>query len=91
MPDPNLKSFGFRAGYHINPGDEKTDLYVLYVLDLGFIRNGLLIEYNDTPAPRRYWDFRAGVRRLVGKYTALVIESAYKFQGITAGLSLKLH
>jgi hypothetical protein len=91
MPDPNLKNFGIRAGYHINPGDEKTDLYVLYVFDVGFIRNDLLTEYNDTPVPRRYWDFRIGVRRLIGKYVALVIESAYKFQGITAGLSLKLH
>jgi hypothetical protein len=87
-PDPNLKSFGFRAGYHINPGDEKTDLYILYVFDLGFIRNDLLIEYNDTPRPRRYGDVRIGMRRRIGTYTALIIETTYKFQGVTAGISI---
>jgi hypothetical protein len=89
-PDPNLKSFGFRAGYHINPGGDKTDLYALYVFDLGFIRNGLLAKYNDERQSVRCFDFRLGVRRIIGKYTAIVLESAYKFQGLTVGLSLKL-
>jgi hypothetical protein len=89
-PEPNLKSFGPRAAYHINLGDDKTDLYVLYVFDLGFIRNDLLEKYNDERQSIHYFDFRPGVRRLIGKYTVLVIESAFKFQGLTIGLSLKL-
>lgn len=91
MPEPNLKHFGPRAAYHINIGDEKTDLFFLYVFDCGFIRNDLLLEYNDTPAERRYYDFRAGVRRLFGKYIALSVESGYKLFDIRFGLAVKIN
>jgi hypothetical protein len=90
-PAPNLKSFGLRFGYHINLGDEKTDLYALYVFELGFLRKDILEHYNDTAPPLRYYDFRAGVRRRVGRYICLSLESDFKFQGIIIGISLKLH
>jgi len=88
-PDPNLKSFGLRAGWHIDLFDERTDLYVFYVMDLGFVRNALLEEYGDTPAEAKWYDFRVGVRRLMGRF-CLTIESAYKFAGIRAGISIAL-
>jgi hypothetical protein len=90
MPEPNLKSFGVRAAYHINLGSDITDLYVLYVFDFGFIRNDLLVQYGDEKQEIHFWDFRVGVRRLFGKSIALILETDYKFQGITAGISLKL-
>ena len=63
VPWPNLKSFGVRGTYHINLGDQKTDFYLLYVFDLGFIRNKTLEKYNDERQEIRYFDFRFGVRR----------------------------
>jgi hypothetical protein len=90
-PDPNLKSFGLRAGYHADLGDPKTDLYLLYVLDLGFLRADLLEEYGDTAEPARWYDFRAGVRRLFGKYFCLSVETAYKLRGFSIGASVKIN
>jgi hypothetical protein len=90
-PDPNLKEFGVRAAYHIDVRDKKTDLYFLYVFDFGFLRNDILAEYGDEEQEIRYYDFRAGVRRLFGKYTALTVESGYKFREIIFGLSLKIN
>jgi hypothetical protein len=90
-PDPNLKSFGFRAGYHINLGDDKTDFYVLYVFECGFLRKEILERYGDADPPARYYDFRAGIRRRFGTYVCLSLESDFKFQGIIIGISIKLH
>ena len=90
-PTPNLKSFGLRAGYHINLGDGKTDLYALYVFELGFLRQDILERHNDTAPPVRYYDFRVGVRRRFGTYFCLSLESDFKFQGIIIGVSIKLH
>lgn len=90
-PDPNLKSFGLRAAYHINLNDDKTDFYFLYVFELGFLRKKLLEQYNDTAPPLRYFDFRAGVRRVFGRFFCLSLESDYKFRGVNIGLSIKLH
>lgn len=91
MPEPNLKNFGLRAAYHINVNDPKTDLFFLYVFDLGFIRNDLLLEYNDTPVDIRYYDFRAGFRRLFGSYIALSVETGHKLFDIRFGLAVKLN
>jgi hypothetical protein len=88
-PNPNLKSFGLRLAYHIDIDNSKTDLYVLYAFDLGFMRNNLLEAYGDEKQEVRYYDFRAGVRRLFGKYFCLSLETAYKLSGITAGISVK--
>jgi hypothetical protein len=90
-PAPNLKSFGVRIGYHINLGDDKTDLYALYVFEFGFLRRDILERHNDTAPPVHYYDFRVGVRRRFGKYFCLLLESDFKFQGIIIGVSLKLH
>jgi hypothetical protein len=90
-PSPNLKSFGARAAWHIDLRDPKTDLYFLYVFDLGFLRNDLLERYGDETRPVRLFDFRAGVRRLFGKAFCLVIETDYKLQGLNIGLSIKLN
>jgi hypothetical protein len=91
MPDPNLKSFGVRFGYHVNLNMPNTDLYVLYVFDFGFIRNKELVAHNDTAQPVHRYDFRVGVRRVFGKLFCLVIESDYKFSGITLGASIKVN
>jgi hypothetical protein len=90
-PAPNLKSFGFRIGYHVNLGDDKTDLYALYVFECGWLRKDILERYGDAAPPVRHYDFRAGLRRRIGKYLCLSLESDFKFQGVIIGVSLKLH
>jgi hypothetical protein len=90
-PNPNLKSFGARVGYHFDIQDRQTDLYFLYVFDLGFLRNDLLLEYGDEEQEMRLYDFRAGARRLFGKYFCLSLETAFKLSGISIGVSLKLN
>jgi hypothetical protein len=90
-PSPNLKSFGLRAAYHFNIGDEWTDLYFLYVFDFGWVRNSLLTAYNDTPVEVRYYDFRAGVRRRFGKFICFAIETNYHVSGFYFGLAAKLN
>ena len=90
-PSPNLKSFGARAAWHIDLRDPKTDLYFLYVFDMGFLRNDLLEYYGDETQPPRLYDFRAGIRRLFGKAFCLVIETDYKLSGLNIGLSVKLN
>lgn len=89
-PDPNLKHFGVRAACHIDIGDPKMDLFFLYVFDCGFVRDDLLLEYNDTPVERRYYDFRAGVRRLFGGFIAISVETDYKLSGLRFGLAVKI-
>jgi hypothetical protein len=89
-PDPNLKSFGLRLGYHINLEDPKTDLYGLYVFDFGFTRNDLLARYDDEQQPVNWYDFRAGIRRRF-RSLWLCLETDFKLQGIYIGLSLKIN
>lgn len=90
-PAPNLKSFGLRGAYHFNIGGEYTDLFFLYVFDFGWLRNDLLIEYNDTPVEKRFYDFRAGLRRRIGKFICLSIETDFHLRGILFGLGAKLN
>ena len=91
VPDPNLKSFGIRAAYHIDLESENLDLYCFYVFDLGFLRNDLLLEYGDQAQEIRRYDFRIGVRRKFGRFLCLSIESGFKLQSVHFGLSLKLN
>jgi hypothetical protein len=91
VPDPNLKSFGLRAAYHIDLRNPRLDLYFLYRFDLGFLRNNLLIEYGDEAQDRYYYDFRVGIRYLTGLYIALALETDFKFQGINFGVSIKIN
>jgi len=90
-PHPNLKSFGTRAAYHFDLNDSKTDLYLVYVFDAGFIRNDILQKYNDDPVQIHYYDFRAGVRYFFGRVVGIAIESDFKTGGIIILLSAKLH
>jgi hypothetical protein len=89
IPAPNLKSFGPRIGCHFDVLDEKTDLYVFYRYDFGFVRNPLLVEYGDTEQPVYNYDFRFGLRRVFNRYLSLVLESGFKFSGFSFGLSFK--
>ena len=89
-PSPNLKSFGARIAYHINLDQQKTNLYVLYVFDFGFIRNDLLQRYGDERQPLRFFDFRIGLRRRINHFLFIQIESDFQFQGIVLGISAKL-
>jgi len=90
MPEPNLNSFGIRLAYHINLDRPNTDLYALYVFDFGFVRNDLLVEYNDQPVDIRYYDFRAGIRQRINQFLFIHLESDFKFQGFFIGLSMKV-
>jgi hypothetical protein len=89
-PDPNLKSFGIRLGYHLNINAPKTNLYFFYVFDLGFLRNDLLLEYGDEKQEMRFYDFRLGVRQRFN-LICLMLESDLKLQGINIGISIKLN
>jgi len=91
LPNPNLKSFGTRLAYHFDINDPKTDLYLAYCFDFGFIRNDLLIQYNDTPAPMYYYDFRVGVRRLLGSWFCFAVETDFKALGLVFTLSIKVY
>ena len=91
VPEPNLKHFGARAAYHFDIHSKNIDLFFMYVFDFGWLRNDLLIEYGDEPVEIVYYDFRAGVRRLFGKYIALSIETGHKLQNINFGISIKIN
>jgi hypothetical protein len=88
---PNLKSFGVRLAYHFDVRDPKTDLYFMYAFDFGFTRNGILAQYNDTPAPVHWFDFRLGVRRLLGGWFCFSAETDFKALGLVFALSIKLN
>jgi len=90
-PYPNLKNFGVRMGYHIDLYSPSTDLYLVYCFDFGFIRNALLIRYNDTPVPVNFFDFRIGIRQFFGSWFGVAIETGFKFESFIIMLSLKIN
>ncbi|MDR2489953.1 MAG: hypothetical protein LBD20_00955 [Spirochaetaceae bacterium] len=90
-PNPNLKHFGIRSAYHFDIEKEKIDLYFLYCFDFGWLRNDVLAEYGDTTVEMRFFDFRAGVRYLFGKFIALTIETGHYLKCISFGVSIKLN
>ena len=89
-PNPNLKSFGLRAAYHLDVFDPHTDLYFAYSHDFGYLRNALLLEYNDTPVDPYFFDFRVGVRRFFGFY-GISLESGFHFESLIIMLSIKIN
>jgi hypothetical protein len=89
-PVPNLTSFGTRLAFHIDIREPNTDLYFLYVFDLGFLRNEVLLEHGDQAQPVHYYDFRAGVRYLFGKFICLSLETGYKLRGVSVGIAIKI-
>jgi hypothetical protein len=90
LPDPNLKSFGTRLTYHFNLADaEKLDIYFIYNFDIGFVRNGLLLEYGDDAQDLHLYDFRAGLRYMFSGAFCFVIETGYKLKTLEIGLSIK--
>lgn len=90
-PQPNLKTFGTRLAYHFDLRASKTDLFLAYVFDIGFIRNDLLEEYNDTPVAVHYYDFRVGVRHFFGPLIGVACESDFKVGGLILLVSVKIH
>jgi len=89
-PNPNLRSFGVRASYHFDVFDPYTDLYFVYSHDFGYLRNDLLLEYNDVPVDPFYYDFRVGVRRFFG-FLGLSLETGFHFESIIVMLSIKIN
>jgi len=90
-PNPNLKSFGIRASYHFDVLDRSTDLYIVYSYDLGWLRNDLLIAYNDTPVENYFYDFRLGVRHFFGSLIGLSLETGFHFESIIIMVSIKIN
>jgi len=90
-PNPNLKSFGFRLAYHFDTFDPFTDLYFVYSHDFGYLRNELLIQYNDKPVEFYKYDFRVGVRRFFDSWFGLAIESGFHFESVIIMLSIKIN
>lgn len=90
-PCPNLKSFGLRIGYHFDLYDPFTDFYFVYLFDFGFLRNDVLIEFNDAPVEANYYDFRFGIRRFFGSWFGVAVETGFKFESVVFLLSLKIN
>jgi hypothetical protein len=90
-PHPNFKSFGLRSAYHFDLLDDVTDLYFVYSFDFGFLRNDLLLEYNDAPVEKHLYDFRIGIRRFFGQWIGLVVETGFHFESVIFLLSIKIN
>ena len=90
VPIPNLKSFGLRIAYHLDLEIEKLDLYFLYSLDLGFLRNDILERYGDEKQSARFYDFRAGMRYIFGMF-GVYIETDFKLRGLLLGVVVKIN
>jgi hypothetical protein len=90
-PQPNLTSFGIRAGYHFDMEIDNLDIYLMYCFDFGWTRWRQL-RAEGVPVPEiRYFDFRAGLRYVFGKLFGLYIETDYKLDALIMGLTLKLN
>jgi len=89
-PYPNFKNFGVRFGYHVDLNNPRFDLYFVYSFDFGFLRNNTLEEYNDTPVPLYFYDFRAGIRYFFG-FIGIGIETGFKFESIIFFVSIKIN
>jgi hypothetical protein len=70
-PNPNFKHFG-----------SLTDFYFAYSFDLSFVRNEILIEYNDEPVEIHYFDFRISVRRFFRRRLGIAVETGFKFDSL---------
>jgi len=90
-PNPNLKSFGARLGYHFNVFYKAIHLYAVYSHDFGYLRNAVLEKYNDTPVPYNFYDFRFGARYLFRSRIGISIETGWKFQDVIFLLSIKIY
>jgi hypothetical protein len=90
-PFPNLKSFGFRIGYHIDVFNPFTDVYVVYSFNCGFILKDILAFYNDAPAPVHFFDFRAGFRYFFTPWLGICVETGFKLESVYISLSFKLN
>lgn len=90
-PYPNLRSFGVRAGYHLNIFDPLTDIYAVHSFNCGFLITRKLYEYNDRPPPVRLFDFRLGVRHFFSQIFGVSVETGYKLENVFISLSLKLN
>jgi len=90
-PYPNLKSFGFRLGYHINIFDPNTDLFFKYSFNCGFILKKVLYKYNDEPPPLRFYDFGFGLRHFFSPLVGIALESGFKLESVFVSLSFKLN
>jgi len=89
-PNPNFKSFGLRASYHLDLFVPNLDLYVVYHYDFGYLRNDLLEEYQDETVENYYYDFRVGVRYFFG-FLGLSLETGFHFESIIIMLSIKIN
>jgi hypothetical protein len=89
-PMPNLKHFGPRIAYHFN-FLKRTDLYIAYVFDFGFVRNNTLEKYNDTPVPVHYYDFRVGARYFFRKRFGVAVETGFKFESLIFLITIKIN
>jgi len=90
-PYPNFKNFGVRMSYHFDTYDPLTDLYFVYSHDFGYLRNDLLVQYNDSPVDERKYDFRVGVRRFFDSWFGFAIESGFHFESVIIMLSIKIN
>jgi hypothetical protein len=90
-PNPNLKSFGVRFGYHFDVFDPLTDVYVVWSFNCGFILTDVLAYYNDSPAPVHFFDFRAGFRRFITPWLGVCVETGFKLESVCISLSFKLN
>jgi hypothetical protein len=82
-PDSALDTFGPRIAYHLDIDNERIDIYLLYIFNLGFLL--------DDDVKRRYDDVRFGLRFMYSAMAGLFIESGYHFQSLDIGITIKLN
>ena len=90
-PNPNLRNFGLRLAYHVDLLSPRTDLYFVYSFNFGFIRNELLLRYNDRPVDIHYYDFRIGIRHFFRNRFGAAVETGFKLESIIFMFSLKIN
>jgi len=90
-PDPNIRFFGVRAGYHFDLGNPGLDVYFLYSFNFGWILNDILIYLNDDPVPVNLFDFRVGFRYFFNGWLGINAELDFNFTRLLLSIAVKLN
>jgi len=92
QPTPYFNNFGTRLAYHLDIDQSRSDLYVVWVMNFGFIQNRKYNIFSDyTPVPVKFDDVRLGFRFFFTHNLGMYTEIAYNLTFIDVGVSFKLN
>ena len=72
---------GIRPGYHINFDQPGLDVYLMYTLTFDISEDRMFLDHGP----------RIGFRYIFFDFVCVNIETRYRFEGLSFGLSIKLH